>query len=320
MNVNNMSKEELQRVYDDLDDIIHEESQINVPSHYKYVQDINRFKLKYPDHNIERSVGYLFFTKPDLNILDDSGEVLDQAAGLYSIRDMLRSKDIALVQSLKSNYGPKFINLLASYAENLDLPDQQMKPRESAETSSRWKIMYGFRTSESKAANTFSITYTDDRNLSVYKTHKVWVDYIDAVSVRCDISPKREYVLKRILDYAVSVYYILVSEDGKSVLYFGKFVGVFPLNTSDSAFSWSKGDEGKVRSYQIQYQYSFFLPMNPLLIKEFNDLNGSIEGMKVCDIYDAQTGLMGPTWAKKVKMVEKKENGNFSGYSLEFYR
>lgn len=313
-----MSKD-LNTLIKEYDKKIHEECQIDDPSEYKYVDYMNRFKLKFPSHELERAVGYIFFTKPDLNILDDTGKVRDQAAALYSLRDIMRSRDIAYVQSLKMNYGPTFINLLSSYATNIDVVDVEMKPRTTSETSTNWKIMYGFRTSESRAANSLSINYGDDRNLAVYKTHKIWIEYINAVSLGL-IDPKREYILKRVLDYAASIYYFLVSEDGETIIYYAKFTGVFPTNVPDSAYSWAEGDESKNRNYQIHYQYSFYEPMNPMIINDFNKLNGSVNNMKKIEIHDTHINQMGPTWARKAHIAEYKEHGVFKGYKLQFYQ
>lgn len=298
---------------------IHQECQIDDPSEYKYVDYMNRFKLKFPSHELEKTVGYLFFTKPDLNIIEDNGKVREESAVLYSLRDILRSRDVALVQSLKMNYGPTFINLLSSYATNIDVSDVEMKPRNTSETSTNWKIMYGFRTSESKAANSLTINFEDDRNLSVYKTHKIWVEYINAITMGL-MEPKRQYVLKRILDYAASLYYFLVSEDGESIVYYAKFTGIFPTNIPDSAYSWSVGEESKNHTYQIHYQYSFYDSMNPMIINDFNKLNGSTKNMKKLEIHDKNINQMGPTWARKAQIVEHKEHGVFKNYKLQFYQ
>ncbi|MEI2419218.1 hypothetical protein V6O07_03010, partial [Arthrospira platensis SPKY2] len=226
--------------------------------------------------------------------------------------------DIILAQCLKQNIGGQFINPITNFADNMEVPDIQMKTRVSAETSINWKVQYGFRTTDSKAASTFSISYSDDRNLTIYKLHQIWVNYMNAVAMG-HMSPKREYIAKRILDYAVSAYYFLVAEDGETIIYYAKYTGVFPTNVPDSAYSWQKGDESKERTFQIQYQYSFYDPMNPLIIKEFNKVTGGPKG-KELPVFQASLGLMGPTWANNVAVVENHEHGHFKNYKLKFYK
>ena len=46
----------------------------------------------------------------------------------------------------------------------------------------------------------------DTVNLDIFKLHLAWVDYINKAS-RGVFTPKRDYIKKRILDYACSCYY-----------------------------------------------------------------------------------------------------------------
>lgn len=298
---------------------IRKELQIEAPSEYHTTKYLNRFRIRYPDLEQERSVGYIFFTKPDLNILTTGGDITQESANIHSLRDILQSRDIEIARCLKHGYKSRLITPITNAAENVDLQDVQMKTRTTAESSINWKVQYGFRTSDSKAANTFNITFTDDKNLTLYKLHKIWVEYIDAVSVG-KMKPLREYITKRVLDYAVSAYYILVGEDGKTIRYYAKFTGVFPLNIPDSAYGWQQGDEIKRRNFQIQYQYSFFDAMEPLIIKDFNVSFGNPAGSPYQPIFIKDMGLAGPTYCSGV-VINKVQKGGPTGkleYKLEF--
>lgn len=283
--------------------------QINAPSEYYALNKVNRFKLRYPDHEIERSVGYVIFTKPDLNIVNSSGEMVpDETSKIpASLHDLVYSKDIEIVRCLKQDYKVNFIGPILDKAENFEVSDVQMKTRQTAESSGNWKIDYGFRTNESKGSGTFSINYTDDRNLTIYKLHKIWVEYMHHVFYGT-MQPSASHIMNGILDYASSVYYILVGEDGETIRYYAKYTGVFPTTIPDGTFSWAEGDESKRRTCSITYQYSFFEAMNPLIIKDFNYVFDKVVGPKqFIDVYDKENGIMGPSWGSGF-LIETHKN------------
>lgn len=288
---------------------------------------LNRFRIRHPDHELEKLYGYVFFTRPDINLIKDDGmNITDECFKLPMISDIYNSRDIELIRNLKISAGGVFVNPITNFAESLEFSDTILKTRVSAETSTDWKITFGGRLNESRASNTFNIQYHDDRNLTVYKLHQVWIEYINAATMG-RVKPKREHILKRVIDYACSAYMFLVAEDGVTIKYYGKYIGVFPTNLPDSVFNWNEGDSYKKLDLTIQYQYSFFDPMNPIIINEFNriarpgNVNGQGATGELLPIYNPGTATMGPTWANSVGVVRKKDNaGVFDRLELHWYK
>lgn len=266
----------------------------------KDISHLNRFRVRIPDFELENSIGYVFFTKPDLNILDESGNFLEQTKKRPEFHDVMNT-DPFLFKSLKSNQQGSFINILCNRAENFETSDETIKTRTTGETQNDWKIAYGGRDHESRAAGTFNIGYTDDRNISIYKLHKIWKDYIHLISMGY-IEPSDYNRYKMVLDYACSVYFFLTEEDGESIVFYTKYVGVFPTNIPSSVFSWSKGESKKL-NYQIQYQYSFKRDMDPLIIKDFNIAAGTSNQYE--PMYNKDAGVMGNTWVSSA-FIENK--------------
>lgn len=284
---------------------------ISANSYLSNIENLNRFKIRFPDFELENTFGYVFFTRPDLNLFEDgSGAIAPQILGRYEFVDNL-AFDLELFKFLKNGKGGSFINILSNYAENFDLSDEVLKVREESQTATDWKIMYGGRQNESLAANTLTINYRDDRNLSIYKLNYIWHEYIHLISLGA-LSPTAFYRYNKILDYASSVYFILTAEDGETVLFYSKYIGVFPLNKPSSALSWSKGSH-KSPSYSIQYQYSFKKDMDPSIIKDFNNVAGYTNGMKHTPTYDKTYSTMARTMASNA-FIEKVKGG----YKLRF--
>jgi len=288
------------------EEAIRDRHNITANSYLSNINNLNRFKLRYPDFELENTQGHVFFTRPDLNIFEEGpGTISKQIINRYEFVDRLEF-DIELFKFLKNGQGGSFINPISNYVENFDLSDEIIKTREESETTNDWKIMYGGRQNESLAANTITLNYRDDRNLTIYKLHYIWLEYIHLISLGI-IKPMPHNRIKKILDYAASVYFFLTAEDGETIIFYSKYTGVFPMNKPSSALSWAKGSH-RPPNYSIQYQYSFKKDMDPLAIKDFNNISGYVKGSGYTPVYDKSLGLMAKTWASNA-FVEKVGRG-----------
>jgi hypothetical protein len=232
----------------------------------------NRFKVVYPDYQLSKSFAYVFFTRPDLNILDEgdnrilASQLKNEPLYYYLSKN---SPDIllSLTKYLSANHDlfPK----LCDTAQSFEISDEYIKTMEHGETFSGYKVQYGKNNIESKTAGTFSVSYIDDNEFNVYKIHKAWIDYISKI-YRGELKAKNEYRYAKILDYACAVYYILCGPDAETVLFWTKYFGVFPTNAPSSIFSWSKNNLLKVPEYSINYAYAFKEEFSPLTLAEFN--------------------------------------------------
>lgn len=253
----------------------------------KMYNSFNRNKTAFPDKTLSKTFAYVFFTRPDLNILtraegSTNFTLNDENTGCDPKYKYLWKNNPWCLKSLVSAGNPyhKFMVLLSNEALSFEVGDIVLKTVEHGETYNGNKIIYGKSDQESNAAGEMSIRYVDTVNLDIFKLHLVWTDYINKVS-RGIFSPKEGYMKNRILDYAVSCYYFLCGADGSTILYWQKLTGVFPVNTSENAFSWDSGTLLAKPEINIKYMYSFKSSMDMFSLYEFNELASSATKRKM---------------------------------------
>ena len=252
----------------------------------KLYNSFNRNKVAFPDKQLTKSFAYVFFTRPDLNILarpTNSKELcLTHQTALDKKYHYLWENNPWCLKSLVTagNSYHKFMVFLSNEAASFEVGDVVLKSTEHGETFNGHKIVYGRSDIESNVAGEMSIRYVDTVNLDVFKLHLAWTDYISKVS-RGVFTPKRSYVKSKILDYPCSCYYFLCGPDGSTILYWQKLTGVFPVNTGENAFSWDTGTLLAKPEINIKYMYSFKTAMDPISLIEFNNLSSSAKKQKI---------------------------------------
>ncbi|MMZ42235.1 Bacterial SH3 domain protein [compost metagenome] len=234
----------------------------------------NRFNTPFHDMYLSKGFGHVFFTRPNTNIVKSLGQgnlVLTGQAERDPLMYYIFQKHPKILTSLSRHYTAKhdFNIFLSNQAASFELSDEFIKTTEHGETLTGYKVQYGKNNIESNTAGTFSVNYQDDNNLTVYWMHKAWVDYISKVN-RGEFSPIRDYVIKKILDYACSAYYILCGPDGETVIFWAKYFGVFPTSVPSSNLGWTKGTNIKTPEFAINYAYSYKEDGSPLTLAEFN--------------------------------------------------
>lgn len=244
----------------------------------KMHHSFNRNKITYPDKELSKTFAYVFFTRPDLNILD-YGVV---EPGKFSINSnsaadpkysYIFNNNSNTLRSLVKNGNPNhdFLVFLSNEARSFEVEDIVLKTYEHGETYNGSKIIYGRTDHDSNSSGEMDIRYVDNVNLDIFKMHLLWVDYISKVS-RGVFVPKEEYIKNRILDYACSCYYFLCGPDGNTILYWQKLTGVFPMNTGENAFSWDSGTLLASPEINIKYAYSMRTSMDVFHLDEFNKM------------------------------------------------
>lgn len=248
----------------------------------KIHNSFNRNKTVITDYHLSKTFAYVFFTRPDCNIVTKKNGVWKLASGVdadpkYSY--LLKNNSNTLTSLVKDgNPNHDFLVLLSNEARSYEVSDHVIQTVNHGETYTGGKVVYGKSDHESNTSGEVSIRYTDSVNLDIFKLHTVWVDYINKV-YRGVVSPKRnatiagrtvDYVLDKILDYASSCYYFLCGPDGQTILYWQKLTGVFPVNTGESTFSWDCGTLLSKPDINIKYVYSMKTPMDVVHLEEFN--------------------------------------------------
>lgn len=249
----------------------------------------NRFKS--PDINLahNKSFTHVFFTRPDLNILEVAGRPTIAAqckhhteASMIWLRNPSLFK--LLVDRKRSMDSNNFNMLLSNSVTSFGFDDENLTYLEAGRSWGEHAIQYGDSYS-GRTAGEFSVNFTDDKEYSIINLLKLWLTYIDNVSRgawlpsynlfgRSNIVSKDKtgsHVYTKTLDYAASAYVFKVAEDGSDILYWTKYYGVFPINTGASALSWELGQSpGDAPKLNIRFRYSYKRDMSPVALLEFN--------------------------------------------------
>ena len=270
------------------------------------LNDFNRYKIQFPDTALGKSFSYTFITRPQLNLYDPDDLThkkllpnIENDPTYYYINRTNPDCLLSLTKHLSKSHD--FNPFLSNKSQSTEISDEYIKTIDHGETYTGHKIKYGKNNIESKTAGQFSISYTDDRKLTIYNMHKAWVDYISKVS-RGEFSPASENIVNRILDYAVSMYYILCAEDGETIIFWSKYTGIFPTNIPSSALGYSAGSPVQTPDYTINYEYAWKEDFNPYSLVEFNNLStviksGTTEDFRYVKNYDSKvTGTGGKTF------------------------
>ena len=301
-------------------------------------KSFNKYRVSEGLDYFSSNVTYIFFTKPQMNLL--------HAANINSdfIRSLKESSPestshlvLEQLDGISSTRGC-FNMLLSNTAESFDLKDNILKTREVGETRMGSKIILGDNSMESYNHDSFTVEYTELSDLSITKLHKAWVDYIhmvkhnqaapymakstDGASALNEanggyyysynknaVKSPTDFVQEKVIDYACSVYYFRTAEDGCTLKYWAKYTGVFPLNVPFSAMSFSLG-ENKLKQISVNYTYSFKEDMNTSILLEFQNLcnySGWTSGTAIDSISDnwAYGVCLDPTF-QKLLFIKKK--------------
>lgn len=262
-----------------------------------YYNKFNRFGILDPYAELGRTREYIFFTKPDLQLLQNSGKLNPELANDPFFMDAERRFPNVVRQlqmSFNNNRNP-YMNLLTNcVGSSLDLPSISAGEVETAANIHGDTISYRWSSGSSDVDHEFSLEFGDSKYLEVYMLFKIWDEYCSK-KARGGITVPDHYVLNKILHDQVAVYKIIVDEDGETIIFFAKLTGVYPKSVPREAFSSLNEDGGLKLS--VNFKAAFVEDMDPLIIAEFNHIantyrpNGSVK-----PIYIPHKGVVNNEW------------------------
>lgn len=293
----------------------------------KQLHMYNRFKLPTSNDQLAKSFSHVFFTKPDLNIFGKNG-VMDNATGgvdsfinnIYKMTPTLFSQlTLDNVDGIDQEAGTRFMMYLSNKAASIDISDESLEVAEYGQTHTGFKLIYGKNTLKAKQAGDITISFTDDRRLTIYKIIRVWLDYISGC-YRGLYLPKDEYIYYHALDYASSIYYILCAEDGETIIYWAKYYGTFPVNVPSSQYSKAEGNNINTPKGNYTFKYTIKEEMTPMIIHEFNSCTAPIQtkyGSVYTKTYNPDI-LTGGTWVGAPFITLEYDSAGSYIYKLRF--
>ena len=277
---------------------------LNIPSLYEPRQvnrlmhtQFNRYKIGYPDYERNSLIPYVFFTRPDLNVFDNNGAMLE----MYYSRPVLNyliSSNPQTIRTLTMDFTAShdFNPLLSNRVGSLDVQDEVLDVQETGETFTGYKSQYAKHGIRSITAGQLSIKFPETYNMALTTLHQFWCGY-EADVYRGYIDPKEEYIGGKILDYACDIYYFLTDKDGV-LRFWTKYYGCFPSNVNKSIFSYDSGSLVQFPEMNITYNYIYKEDLSPDTITEFNKNAKVTKNQAIAYVrdHDASLGHYGPTW------------------------
>lgn len=236
----------------------------------------------WPDYELTSTCTYVFFVRPDLNIIDKSNNKLVVNAqnrkgympnGSPS-RDQFFRRMNKVYPYLLGNLsgeritGHDFMPVLTGRVESINLPDYKVKDYKLTQPFSGYNMPYASHALESMTGGEFEVTFREDSELSIIYLFHTWLYYINGVT-RNLFSPKTVYIRNNKTDYCTSVYVITCKADASEIIHWVKYTGAFPTSVPHSNFSFNLRG-GVNNKITIPFAYFHQEPLNPLSIIDFN--------------------------------------------------
>lgn len=248
----------------------------------RHINRINRFRLM-PTNSGLSTKSFIFMTRPDLNLFEEKDDVITgnmnpDLKRLPTFRYIAHLQNACqkIMGSLQystriiTNHTP-WLSIITNQATGYSPIQREMDYSEIGETFHGNKVIYAEPTFKHKIAGTVDIPFRERRDLSLYYTLKMWIEYIQAVTLgRC--SPRHVHIQDMELDYAVSLYFIQTDETMENILYWEKLTGVIPLTVPDNFFEWNEKNYAKDMEYTISFAYSFRAVQDEMTLCEINNL------------------------------------------------
>lgn len=281
---------------DDIKKLIHANGIYN-RSEIQWYDKFARFGCIDPYDVVNTTREYVFFTKPDLNLLR-GGLLNEQLAHEPFFREAYDRYFGVMKQLQKSaghSKGP-FMNLLSnSLKSNLDLPGITCTESENSSTIFGDSITYRKSSHASDNDFEFSLEFQDTKYLEIYQLFKIYDEYIKIKDLGYVTPPNPSYRTNKILHDQFCAYKFIVGEDMSTIIFYAKLYGVYFKSVPRDAFS-SMNSGGDLMLSQT-FHAEFVEDSNPLILQDFNNLVAPYLGDTDIPIYDIQRQHINGEWA-----------------------
>lgn len=280
----------------------------------EWYSKFKRFGTIGPNRALTGQKEYLFFTKPDLHLMDPHNNILNPELQGYPYFQELKERYPDVINQLQyhNTVGGKsspFMTLLSNTVKSsLDLPSISTNTIDTPATI--YGTAYNYRgwgySSDEKID--FTLEFEDSKYLEVYNLVKAYEEYerlkhlglVTPPNIEGDQSVKGKcfsyYIRNKILHDQFSVYKFIVEDDGETIVYYAKLWGVFFKNVPREAFTDVKTEGGL--SYSIEFEAAFVEDMNPSILTDFNSLVfDKAKTLQPLPLYNTDKRMMDGRWA-----------------------
>lgn len=290
----------------------------------------NRFGVIDPYNALLTTKEYVFITKPDLCILDTSNTSMINSAiaGSAFFQDAV-NRYLPVCKQLQSSASPNdgpFMNILSnSLTSSLDLPGISADTIETAANIMGTRITYRGTSHKSDEDFDFNLEFEDTKYLDVYMLFKMYdvyekLKWDGAIDFTASSAERwKNYIINKVLHDQVSMYKIVVAEDGYRIVYWARITGCFPTSVPRDAFSdMTNSDPQKIT---VGWRGHFVRDMDPIILNEFNRLTAKKLASSTTELplFNMETHAMDGRWAATPYIYGEVIDDTKHGKHREYY-
>lgn len=298
-------------------------------------KSFSRIPIIDPDNALTHAKEYVFFTKPDLHLINrNNGDIADVLKPYpFFVDAVSRYREVCNQLQLSSNrifgINSGFMPILSNCIKSeLDVPDAEADSDiETGANDYGTKITYRGTSYASDQEQSFSIEFEDTKYLEVFMLFKIYDEYekyknlglLELDSNNQDDELWINYTFKKILHDQFSIFKIIVGEDGESIIYFGKYTGVYPTGAPRSSFSSMQNQQGQ--SITVNFKAQFYRDMDPSIILGFNNLVESynnVSKMRVVPITNDIENRFNGRWVTTAHIDIRDDYESSTGTKLRY--
>ena len=266
---------------------------------------------------------YIFITKPDLNLYQSKGipnpELVNHSA--FFADALIRYPEIAyqLQYSIGGpNDGPFMPLLSNAFNGHVDLPSISADTYETASNVYGYHMNYRGSSYTSDFEPDVSIEFKDNKYLEVYMLLKMYDEY-ERLKWLGLVSPTSIlYIYRKILYDQVTMYKIIVGEDGMSIIYWARYTG--GTLTSVPRETFSDLSDGEI-TFSTSWKFHFVEDLNPNILTDFNRISYPVKNSgdrKLVPLYDTENSMQNPIWPRVPWIMVNNNTDQRSRYNKYF--
>lgn len=258
--------------------------------HYIYEKrDFEGFRIdRKAEHDVPvTGYTYVFFTMPEMAVTPERCKFGYGSEKLYDINSralkLPRYSNSVPVESIYSKHicnslggiGTPYINIFTNRCSNIPAEDQELATMDYGETYSRYKILLGTTTKDSRIGGNVTFKFREDQYLNITKIVKLWVEYIeglyrgDVISVT-GANMTFDSLHAASIDYMCSIFCFNTLPDGKTLTYWSKYTGCFPTNIPYGVHQGEDGTINGINEVEVKFAFAFKEDLDPQILRDFN--------------------------------------------------
>lgn len=278
-----------------------------------------------PYNIARRTKEYLFFTKPDLQIMkggDANSEITSNSTFFADAVERYPYVAEQLQNSYAAIYNPGPLAPLLSNAvtSSLELPSISADYMETGKNVYQTMITYRGTSYKSDQDYEFSLDFRDSKLLDVYMYFRMYDEY-ERLKWMGHISTPLQYVKNKVLHDQFSIYKIITAEDGMTILYWARAMGVYPISVPREAMSNIEGE----LTYSVNFKAQFVYDMDPRILIDLNKITAAHrnKGLKQLPLFNNEKKEFEGTWAScpeiHIRPVRNNETRKRNKYYLRWW-